>query len=217
MKRVIFLAVICLLFAMQCLATATLQYSAVAKTDGVAGGTCNRPTAVTGFLTTDPEIWVYAEMANVSVGDYPTVVWTNPSGVAVFTDKFNAAPQAGTYCYGDYLTTASDPYTPVPGQWNVSGYWDGGSTPIFSINFQINPPSGGGVTVNLETVLQQLNLQPGTYTSPTVLASQGLTIVANSSGTPGAAGTGTLLVSAVGANEVHPPGTGTEVFFMVLA
>jgi uncharacterized protein (TIGR03437 family) len=185
----------------------------LSKVNGTAGGACTRPTPASSFLTTDPEIWVYLEMSGVQTGDALQIRWTNPSGSVVFADAFNPASQAGNFCYADYLTTASDPYTPVAGQWNVSGYWDGASTPVFSISFLINPPSGGGVSVNLQTVLQQLNLQPGTYTSPTVLASQGLTIVANSSGTPGAAGTGTLQIGAVSPNEVQPTGTGTDAFF----
>src|SRR4029077_1703913 len=60
------------------------------------------------------------------------------------------------------------------------------------------------------------NLAPGTYTNNPGLTSAGLTIVPNVSGqTPSgaAAGTGTLLVTGVGPNEVHPPGTTTEAFF----
>ncbi len=72
---------------------------------------------------------------------------------------------------------------------------------------------GAGVTVNLRATLQQLNLSPGSY-SGGVLASAGLTLVANAPDTPGAPGTGTLnLYAANSPNEVHPPGTGTEAFF----
>jgi hypothetical protein len=58
-----------------------------------------------------------------------------------------------------------------------------------------------------------LNLGVGSYTNGNVLSAAGLTIVPNVAGTPGASGTGSLQVQAVGANERHPPGTTTEAFF----
>jgi YVTN family beta-propeller protein len=75
------------------------------------------------------------------------------------------------------------------------------------------PADAANVTFNLQAALSQLQLPPGTYTSPTVLASVGLTFVPNAAGTPGASGTGTLLIQAVNVNEVYPPGTRTEAFF----
>lgn len=60
---------------------------------------------------------------------------------------------------------------------------------------------GGSATTNLPTVLQQPNVQPGVYTSPTVLATQGLAGVANPAGTPGAAGAGQLQVIGQDPNE----------------
>src|SRR5262249_25417896 len=76
---------------------------------------------------------------------------------------------------------------------------------------------GGGVTVDLLTVFRQLNLAAGTYTNTDVLVSQGLTIVSNLQGqlpTRAPLGTGTLLIGAVGTNQVEPPGTASNAQFI---
>jgi hypothetical protein len=148
---------------------------------------------------------------NALANDVLRVDWVNPNGVVAFSDPFQPLPSPGPYCFNDHLTTAADPRPVVAGAWNVRFYWNGAL--LTTLPVPISAPGGGGaVSLNLQTALQQLNLAPGVY-GASALAPVGLTVIANPAGTPGASGSGSLVVQAVGPNEVHPPGTTTEAFF----
>jgi uncharacterized protein (TIGR03437 family) len=177
-----------------------------------AHNTCvtTAPAAVSSFLTTDPSIFVWFGLAGLGAQDSVLAQWafngtTQPS--------LNYGPYSGFSPGSNYFFCPEIiPNANSAGQWTVSVYVN--SQPLVTFPPFTVSSSGGGVTLNLQTALQQLNLAPGAYSSPSVLAPVGLTFVANSAGTPGAAGTGTLLIQPVGANEVHPAGTTTEAFFI---
>jgi hypothetical protein len=154
----------------------------VSRTTGIVNNQCAGATPITQFTTDDTRIYLYAVIDNVQAGESLTVIWENPTGTGS-VDPFDPMDTAySAVCFSDSL---SFPSGFAPGTWKVHLMWDSASsnTELATVTFTVTS-SAGGVSINLQTVLQKLNLSPGAYSNTGVLSSQGLTIIPNPRGHP---------------------------------
>ena len=176
-----------------------------------------QPASTASFAQNAPIVVVWFALGGLSTGDHVLVRFYDNNGTlqSSLDNAFSPVPSPGSFAFcGAFLPNGGAGV----GTWSVSAFVNGQG--LFTLPFQITSAGGGGgggVTVDLLNVFRQLNLAAATYTNTDVLASQGLTIVPNVQGqvpTGAPLGTGTLLIGAVGTNQVHPPGTASTAQFI---
>jgi virginiamycin B lyase len=98
------------------------------------------PSSVNTFATTAPQVWVYSDFNGASAGDTVAVNWYRPDGVIYQTSgtKQVFSPGANGYqCFAYYITLAGAAAANYPGTWTILAYYNGSSTPLFSLNFTV--------------------------------------------------------------------------------
>ncbi|MBZ5608499.1 MAG: hypothetical protein LAP38_09590 [Acidobacteriia bacterium] len=136
----------CLGLAAQVASAVTLDaaYTTTAQSDM----SCNPGPRSTNFLTTDATVWLYVAASNAGAGDVLTVDWLMPSGQVYYKTTFEGLPEAGNYCFDDYLDVAGQPAAQSPGTWTIRGHWNGGD--FFTVTFTLS--AAGGTTSGTATV-----------------------------------------------------------------
>jgi len=118
--------------------TTANPFPSAGKCPGVA------PSSVGSFATTAPQVWVYFDFNGASVGDTATINWYRPDGVLYTTNNASvAAVLSGGYsCFAYFIGLAGASAANHPGTWTILTYYNGSSTPLFSVNFTVGsaPP-----------------------------------------------------------------------------
>ncbi len=102
---------------------------------------CNPGPRATNFLTTDPTVWLYVAISDAAAGDLLTVDWVQPNGNMYYITTFDPLPEAGNWCFDDYLDVAGQLAGQFPGTWTIRGHWNGSD--FFTLTFTLSTPSGG--------------------------------------------------------------------------
>lgn len=126
-------------------ATLETAFTATAPSDNA----CNPGPRATNFLTTDATVWLYAAVSNGAAGDVMTVDWVQPNGALYYTSTYEALPEAGNYCFDDYLDVAGQPAAQSPGTWTIRGHWNGAD--LFTLTFTISTPGGTSGTLTVQS------------------------------------------------------------------
>lgn len=110
--------------------------------------TCTPPEAESEFLTTDPTVWVVAQITNAtaSAGERGGFEWLLPNG-----DVFQSLSIPGSGCYPRALSIAGGPPSQLPGTWRIRMVWNGSE--VFSLPFRISVPATSGTLNFLSSTL----------------------------------------------------------------
>ena len=144
-RAVIILA--CLTLGIPSAVAATLE--AAFTTTAPSDQACNPGPRATNFLTTDATVWLYAAISNGAAGDVMTVDWVQPNGGLYYTSTYEGLPEAGSYCFDDYLDVAGQPAAQFPGTWTIRGHWNGAD--FFTVTFTISTPGGTSGTLTVQS------------------------------------------------------------------
>jgi uncharacterized protein (TIGR03437 family) len=133
------LALVCLALGIPAASAVTLDaaYTTTAPSDN----SCNPGPRASNFLTTDPTVWLYVAASNAAAGDVLTIDWVQPDGNIYYRTTFDALPEAGNWCFDDYLDVAGQPAAQYPGTWTLHGHWNGSD--FFTLTFTLSTPGGG--------------------------------------------------------------------------
>jgi len=64
-----------------------------------------------------------------------------PDGV-VYTTLTSISNYSGNVCFSYFISIAGSPSASYPGTWTIRTFWNQSTTPLFSLNFTINAPTG---------------------------------------------------------------------------
>jgi pimeloyl-ACP methyl ester carboxylesterase len=110
---------------------------------------CARPSAATGFLTTDATAFLWYAVSGASSGDVPSVTWYTPNG-PVYRQANWDPMTTSSGCFYDSIDIASNQPAYSPGNWSVRVAWNGST--LFTLNFTIAAPGS-----NLQPQITSLN------------------------------------------------------------
>jgi virginiamycin B lyase len=121
-------------------AAVTLLNALTSNTNGFANNTCVVPPFVTSFVATAPQVWVYFDVNGAQPGDTVAIKFYRPDGNLYTTLGSNfSVPAPGYQCGSYYTTLAGAGAASYPGSWTIQTFYNGSSTPLFSLNFTVAP------------------------------------------------------------------------------
>ncbi len=109
------------------------------NTAGVVNGTCSTPPSVTSFTTAAPYVYLYFDVNGASAGDSAQISFIQPNGTlyGAGTNTVSSVGTNGYVCFSQALAISGAQAASDPGTWTVQVFWDGSSTPLFSLNFTL--------------------------------------------------------------------------------
>ena len=131
-------------------ASPTLQNYLMTRTDATTCTPSNPPAAVTTFLTTDKEAYLWFYVTGANTGDVVSSEYYTPAGDLDGTEGGAWDPLAtgGNYCFTDAaFTIAGAPPALLPGVWTVRVKYNGSL--LFTLNFTIATSASTGTTLTI--------------------------------------------------------------------
>ena len=119
-------------------AAVTVLNAITTNIDGTVSGTCVIPPLIVSFPSSVPQVWVYVETDGVAAGDTLGVWFYRPDGVQ-YGGSRHTYSSAGHSCMAWNITLAGAGAASYPGNWTVHSFYNGSSTPLFSLSFTVAP------------------------------------------------------------------------------
>ncbi|HKX00766.1 MAG TPA: BACON domain-containing carbohydrate-binding protein [Bryobacteraceae bacterium] len=131
-------------------ASPTLQNYLMTKTDVTTCTPSSPPAAVTTFLTTDKEAYLWFYVTGANNGDVVSSEYYTPAGDLDGTEggAWDPLASSGNYCFTDApFKIAGAPPALLPGVWTVRVKYNGSL--LFTLNFTIASSAGTGTTLTI--------------------------------------------------------------------
>ncbi len=131
-------------------AAVTLVTYLTSTANGVVSGGCVTPPSVSSFTTSSQQVWAYFSVTGATPGAAAIINFIRPDGVVYET--YNPSVSYKNECFAYFIGISGQPAASYPGTWTVQVFWDGSTTPLFTLNFTLTtsaPTSTGSSFVPL--------------------------------------------------------------------